>query len=297
MFNDSELLFSLEITIAYQFRNFMSYLRNVNKEGNFIFTPDYIKYTEVDDKKMSINDVYFDKNDLNRYIFNSKGKVTVGVNLEEFENKTDGIGRRDGIRICLKKDKDSINQLWIYILRQNGNPTASFITVKNVAINEEECPIILRKEPNVVTPIGNFIRIFKNIADIKSEYVVIQGYPNGILLQAYLNCKSNGTFEEIGETPIMRSDNKIQMPDLKTIEGMNTKEKKRINIVIKPEENIPNVIVTSEVLKNISKISNISAPIANVKIYIEKDNPMKIVCPIGFFGQLTIYVQNNENEG
>ena len=75
MFNDSELLFSLEITIAYQFRNFMSYLRNVNKEGNFIFTPDYIKYTEVDDKKMSINDVYFDKNDLNRYIFNSKGKV------------------------------------------------------------------------------------------------------------------------------------------------------------------------------------------------------------------------------
>jgi len=292
------VLFLIELTDAYSWRNLIDYLRCSNTEGNFIFSKKEISYKAIDGQNYLLNHVKIKTHKLFRWIFNSESDILVGIQLTEMQSNTKNIGKKDGMRMYLKPNDPNI---YMQILSTTKGPRGniSFVKTREIDFLDYEPPEYLRPkdEPNSIAIISDFAKTCKMLSSVKCDYVILQGYPKGVKMSAYLEGHLVGKSESFGTCEDAVSST-TKLPDIRSIvlnmpdvdPNMNVSGKK-VKILLRPVEGIPTIRVPSSIIGYLSKTNNTSQN-GIVMMYLEDGKPARFVFPVGYYGKLSIYIRD-----
>lgn len=302
------LIFLIEISDGYSFRNLIEYLSYTNTEGTFILQKKKIIYSEANGDGDLANHLVIKTCNLSKYIFNleDKDQYLLSVQLSELRANTKSIGKKDVLR--LYKRSDDIN-LYIQILSTNRGGRGNVLFVKTKSVDPEECQPFddtivgftrSKDEPNTNCIISDFAKTMKNLAQYKSDHILLKGYPNGILASSYLEGHINGRGEEFGNCEAFAP--RRSYPDINSIISKDSNnnnnvatplaETKKVRLIIKQAEELPLIKMTSRAALALGKTNNTSSN-GIVKMYLEAGKPCRFILPIGYYGKLTIYIRDN----
>lgn len=288
--NLDEFCFIAVFQEGYNIRNLIEYLKTTSTSGNFVFTKDSISYREMDKEEHICVDILINTNMIKSYKFNSDNDILVGVQLSDLRIGTKLIGKKD--EFCMYMKKELVNS-YLYIQpipfgSGLGKSTTHFVKTMNIEPTFLEMPTYEQTEtcPNTETNLIQFTRACKNVASIKSEYVLVKAYPKGIRFTSYIQGKINGIDEKFGNCSYSDEQsnkypdfNKL-MTELSISEVNNSRN-----------EELPTIEVSPQIFKSLGKINNTSTN-GSVTFHMEKDRPLKIRCPIGKCGILSIYISD-----
>lgn len=286
-------LFLAEFGNGYPFRNMIEHLKSTtNVEGHFVFNKDSITYKEINSDNILMNEVNLRTCDFNRYVFNSDYPIKVGVSLTEFRIFTSRITNKNGFRWYKRNSKDD-NHIYCQILSYvpNSRESVNFFLEKHIEDKEIGDPEYIRKTPNATCLISNFSKVCKEFGALKCNYIAIQGYPKGVTFTAVNQGNIAGKTEKFGTLELETK----KYPDLSEILKGNNSVNPDISdeqrFQIKRSKELPIIRISSATIKSLVKINNI-AHAETLSLYVEENNPMRIMCPIGTYGSLTIHLRN-----
>lgn len=296
----NDILALLELTDGYSFRNIVDYLRCSNTEGNFIFSKNKITYKQHN-AQSSLMNKFTIKACKVKYIFNAKNDILVGVQLQELQTHTKTISKKDGIRIYLKPDDPNV---YIQILSTNKGSSAgnvNFVRTKEIELCDFSLPKFTRKndEPNTIAVVGEFAKTCKTITSIKCDYVIFQGYPRGVKLSASLEGHIVGKAAKFGEIEDFLSGNN-KYPDIRSMIsnlpstsnfGLNSNDKKKVKIMLRPQEGVPTIRAPCSVVQYLGKTNNTSQN-GIIRIFLEEKRPLRILFPVGYYGKLVVLIRD-----
>jgi hypothetical protein len=301
--NLDKILVLLEITDGYSFRNTIDYIRYSNSEGNFIFSKDKVSYKQHDGTGFIMNILTLHTYYFAKYIFNSKEDedILAGVLLAELQSNTKNIGKKDGVRLYLKKDDPHI---YIQILSTNkgSRNNISFVRTKEIEYYDYLLPDFERsiKQPNANAVLNDFAKTCKNMAAIKCDYVIFQGYSKGVMMSAYLEGQLVGKGEKFGDCDNFPTHSGLY-PDIRSVINLteipeNTSTgaiagSKKVKLLIRPNENIPTIRISSSAMTALSKTNNTSQN-GIILMLFEDKKPARFIFPIGYYGELTVLIRD-----
>lgn len=298
---NDDIIFLMEVSDGYSFRNMIEHLKATNVDGHFVFSKKGINYQRIDANHILMNELYLRACDFQKYVLNVTDTVHVGVNLSDFQSITKQIGKRDGFRWYKKSYSvetsgtvNTSNSIYCQILNssKNSRSNINFFCEKNINIEQYEAGKFRREidNPNANCVIGDFSKTCKTIGSLKCDSVIIQGYSKGVSFTACNQGNITGRVEQFG---ICELEPKIY-PELSDI--LNGTINLNLNgddgsSVSNQSNGTALVHVPSSVIKSLGKMNNICNN-GIVKMYLEQDKPFRIICPIGPYGELTIYIRD-----
>lgn len=305
----SPLLFA-EFSDGYSFRNLIEYLKNTNIAGNFIFTPERITYSRSDANNTILNEIVILKSNLTYYVYNAPStEVIIGVTISNLRKITKPIGKKDSIRLYMLQGDPllyiqivSINTKALSrnnanFVRPQGGIDHLLYDVGDYTRSDEN--------PNCTIPIMDFCRMCTAMNSISCTFVTIRGLPRGAIFEAMTDGSISGRIDKFGiidnppPPPSISSDLSnidsvvsnlqsatIKMPTVKTP-----------RLVIQTAADLAETCIKVKIatIKALSKINNLSTPTGIIKLYMEPDRPLKLVCNIGNYGRLVIYLRDIES--
>jgi hypothetical protein len=273
---NSEYTFSISISDGYSFRNLIEYLKITNSTGNLIFKPNGIMYQNSNVDGTILNEFNLRAEDLPTYKFYSEGEITVGVNLNGLRLITKPIGRKDSIRMYMKNN-DEKGYLYLHInsAKSIDRENVSFIQPEYVDNVKYIVEGYTRQvgDPNLSIQSQQFTKIFSTINSLKCVTCGVKVFESGI---AFEGIKSNGTsghIERYGDCG-RKPDGSIDIND---------------------DIGVGEIGIKTNTIKAMTKLGNLSHN-DSIKLYMEKDLPLKIVTNIGSYGKLTIYIRDGNTE-
>lgn len=304
---DSPPCLFAEFSDGYSLRNLIEYLKNTNVAGNFVFTPEDITYSRSDAANTILNEIYIHKSDLSYYVYNAPAaEVVVGVTISNLRKITKPIGKKDSVRMYMLAG-DPL--LYIQIVSTNtkalSRNNANFVRPQaNIERLVYDVTGYTRTEdnPNCTIPITDFCRMCTAMNSISCSYVTIRGLARGAIFEAMTDGSISGRIDKFGiidehktvaPSPIDLSVIDSVMSNLHPdkIKASNVKTP-RLLIQAPIDESETRIRVRISTIKALSKINNLSPPTGHIKLYIEPDLPLKLVCKIGTYGKLTIYLRD-----
>lgn len=278
-----------EFTEGYTFRYLTEYLKNVNGKSKLIFTEDKICCYQGDLNNTVLNEVEIRRGDLTKYEFRDNEEISNGIDLNNLYLVTKPIGKKDGMRLFVGKDRSFYIQ---HIRPDTKQLDKNLATVKSCTIDDKTYKMVTpysrdENHPNCSVPVKDFHKICKALETIKYNYVTIKGFNKGIMFAGCLEGGFIGNSYQLGECissqSKLDSNVKVRLPE------------HPVKIVVKntyiPGE-IISINVRGTVIKWLVKLNNLSGPGGIIKFYVEKNRPLKIICNIGIYGKLTIYLRD-----
>ena len=276
---NQEYLFLISISDGYSFRNLIEYLKITNSTGNLVFRSNGISYQHSNLDGTILNQFIIRGDDLPTYKYFSEGEINVGVSLTNLRLITKPIGRKDSIKMYMKKD-DYKGYLYLHINSPKSidRENVSFIQPEHVENVEYIVEGYEREagDPNLSIQSQQFTKIFTTINSLKCVTCSIKVFQNGIVFEGI---KSNGTSGHIERYGDCGNKNSYIL-----------KNENEDNLTFVDEINIK-----TNTIKALSKLGNLSHN-DSIKVYMEPELPMKIVTNIGSYGKLTIYIRNMSKE-
>lgn len=276
--DDKNLLFIAELSDGYSFRNLVEYLKTTNSRGNFIFREDGIHYSQSDSSNKVLNIVDIRACDLSYYrFFSAKPEIVIGINIPNFRTITKSIGKKDGARIYMYQN-DPL--LYIRILNQNtkmlNKNNVNIIRPQSVeravyVVGEYKNP---ETSPNCTVPSIDFSKMCSAMNALRCSSVILQGYPKGVVFQAVLEGELIGRVDRFGDC---NTDEMV--PNFTSTPVSDEFTKLQIGVEL-------------STIKALTKLNNLSTN-GTIKIYMEPDLPIKIICNIGTYGRLTIHLDDS----
>lgn len=284
---DSLPLVTACFTEAYSFRNCVDYLRHACTTGNLIFTPKNISFSRSDANGTVLSQLEIRISDITKYKYDACDEneqvleeFAVGFNVSELAKATKSVGKKDGMYLYIPSGSNNIHIQTIGTSKGGGRSSVSYVpTLPDVqeTIYDPIEYIRSEDEPNVRIPASDFARTCNSMATNKCQYVRIIGYPEGIIFKGMM---AGHTVSQIDRYGICETRD--------TPPASNTSRIK----VITPSEEIAVINVrTVPLIKAMAKFSNLTSS-GIIKIYIEKDKPLKIISCVGNYGKLTVYLRN-----
>lgn len=297
--------FVAEFSDGYSFRNMIEYLRVTNTKGNFIFSREVIRYEQADATMTTLNQIEIETCELTQYEFNSRtSEIIMGVNIGDMRAITKTIGKKDSIRLY-KTSNDSL--LYIQIICHSTRGTRTNVSiVRPIAVDlvEYEFPGYKRTEkyPNCTVPTAEFAKMCTAMSSVKCNYVTVYGLPKGAIFEGLVEGSIFGRIERFGNhdgftTSTVQSDQSSDNPDLKVkVNNITVPSAPRPKLVIKTPntEQQVKIIVKMSTIKALAKLNNLSL-MGTVKIYMEPKNPLKLVCKIGTYGTLRVFIRSDDD--
>src|SRR3972149_5976470 len=167
-----DVIFLIEITDGYSFRNLIDYLRYTNTDGTFIFSKKRILFDEFDGDSTVFKHLVIKTCNLSKYIYNyKKENYYCSVQLSELQSSTRKIGKKDGVRLYQKYN--DIN-LYIQILSTNkgGRENILFAKTKTPDLENyhpfDEADFEFKRshdEPNANCILSDFAKTMKALTD------------------------------------------------------------------------------------------------------------------------------------
>lgn len=260
---------------GYSFRNLIEYLRSTNTHGNIMLDKDGIYYQQSDANESLINDFEIDASELVRYEFYSdKEHIVLGININDMRTLTKSIGKKDSVRLY-KLSQDPILYIQIMNSSERSADRSNMSIIRPQKLHQITYVLPEYTKPNLVVHALDFSKACAGMSTIKCPYVQTTSTGKGIVFKAVMNNGIVGKVESLGDT--------------KTASLESTPI--RLNIV--DRECYANVNIKASTVKALSKINNLTSN-GTVKIYTEKDKPLKFVTKIGIYGTLSIYVRSIE---
>jgi hypothetical protein len=280
------------------FRNMIEYIRLPSIDGVLRFTKHKIMYEQGDKDNNILNVVEMKTYELVDYEFISKSEeIVVGINLAELRNICRNVGKKD--HIDLYKLAGEPKNLYIRIRSQSEKGSESNLYLMNITTTDYTVYTLPeytkgKKDPTCTIYQSDFSKLCKSLVVIKCSHAMIHGFQKGIICKGILSTGIIGSVKEFGKC----NSNEASSSHLKSIEpdgtgsGTGTLVKAsrpppRLNIGEIGE--IERFRIDISIIKYLQKLNALS-PTGTIKIYIDKKLPMKMVCNIGTFGKMSIYL-------
>lgn len=290
----------LELSDGYSFRNLFEYLTATNTDANLAFTKDRISYRTVNAAGNLINEFELYPHEIPNYRLATEGKYNVGVNLTQFKGRiTHGIAKQDGIVIYTTTKKDSVYGQINTAKRSAGSSGVAECPIISVGEENFEFHPYKRKadNPNCTVSISEFVKVFSSFPQQKCAYVLAKGFPRGVVFEGFDKEGKVVKIHHFGQ--LSNADPGDVIPGYLTQFISNVtaiKENKKpppIVTVIRQDVSTYQtgmmVVITSDMVKSLIKLRNTSSS-GTVKFYFEEMAPMRIMCNIGTYGNLTIHM-------
>ena len=291
---DNDASFFATFTDGSSFRNLVEYIRLVSREGVFRFTKRTVLYEQGDDDNNILNVAELKTHELSDYEFISKSdEIVVGTNMSDLRNITRNVGKKD--HIDLYKLSDEPGNLYIRIRSQSekGSETTYLlpITSSNYTVYKLAEYSRGKRNPTCTVYQGDFSKLCKSLVTIKCSHAMVHGFEHGIIYKGILNTGKIGSVKEFGKC---RNNSSSTQTPLKSFypSGSGTiikanRPPPRLNIGEIGE--IERFRIDISIIKYLIKLNALS-PTGTIKIYVEKGLPLKMVCNIGSFGKMNVYL-------
>lgn len=301
---NSEYVFCLQVDDGYSFRNTVNYLKATNIEGHFSFSREGITYEQTDASGVLFNEIVLRKSDVQIYIYDSDDEMKVGVSLVDLHDITRKITKKDGLIIYRKKSAlesdDERYLIWFKIVPVNRTARSNTLYLKEKMFddcNYEQIKYARSiNDPNFNFNLSEFSKMCKNLSAIKCDTICIQGFKDEILLKAETEGKGSGHVERIGlssnNTNKDLKDIIAYIPEVKLEDQPPSGEvvKLKIGRTVITEIHVPRSII-----KGLTQMNNICAG-GTIKFYLEPNMPIRLICPIGHYGTLTVHLRGLPNK-
>lgn len=283
--NAQQLLMLAEFSDGYSLRNLIEYLKASNTTtGRLIFARDRISFVRSNHQATVLNEVVFRTYDLPRYYYNSEEPTIVfGANMTNIRPITRSIGKKDSARLFMQKGD---SRLYIQILSQNAKALSrenvNVIVSQNVDPEGYDLEEYVRSvdRPNCSVPCHDFTKMCGAMNSLKCSYVTAQGFENGMTFIGMIEGNIFGRVDRFGECGTGLTD----MPLLNAAPGESSSAGGAQ----------PSIRISISIIKALSKINNLTSN-GNIRMYFEQDRPLKLVCNVGTYGQLDIYLKEEDS--
>ena len=283
---------------GYTFRNLIEYLKGTNIRGHFRFGKDVIRYIQDNDGHTVLNEIEIDTSDLIEYEFESiLPEIVIGIQIDMMRNITRAIGKKDSLRIYKVPNEDTI---YLQIVGQ----TASIDDQANVGhiqplqvktITDYTIPDYQRAErdPNCTVTATEFSKMCSGMSNLKVQTVTTTGYLRGVNFKAGTPGQVSGKIYQYGRinerSKIITSLQTISFDQSKVIKP----EGPVATLKIRSSNEIDTLTIPIAIIKSLAKLNNLSTA-GTIKIFMEDKNPLKLLCNIGNYGKLRVYIRSAE---
>lgn len=294
---DNDASFFATFIDGSSFRNMIEYIRLPNIEGVFRFTKHRIRYEQGDSDNNILNVIDLKTYELTDYSFDSKSdEIVVGVNLADLRNITRNVGKKD--HIDLYKLSGEPKNLYIRIRSQSEKGSESNLYLLPITTTSYTVYTLPKyeqgkKDPTCTVYQTDFSKLCKSLVTIKCSHANVHGFKNGVIYKGILNTGAIGSVKEFGKCTASSHNNQTHLKSLfpgDTSKGSIIKSKlppPRLNIGEIGE--IERFRIDISIIKYLIKLNALS-PTGTIKMYIEKGLPLKMVCNIGTFGKMYVYL-------
>lgn len=304
--SSQEPLVIAEFMDGYSFRGIIDYLKLTNVSGTFIFSKDFITYSQSDAKNSVLNNLDIRTCDLTHYKLHHDAPIAYGVNMNNMKHTMGVIGKKDGVRLI-----SFAHQPFIFIqhLGQGSDRTsdrnASMIRVQTTEPLQMTVEGYRRAEndPNCTVRVQSFCKTCADIVRVKCDYITIKSSSHGIRFQAMLDGNIAGSYYEFGsfnKNPFEEDSKTIQLKRLTQYLASLSLEPAAppaaagagpapVRLIIKDSEDDDSIRIRSSHIKALSKLVN-SFRDGTVKMYMEPGLPLKLVFN-NTYCRLTIFLQ------
>lgn len=291
---DNDASFFATFVDGSSFRNMIEYIRLNNTKGVFRFGDKKIKYEQEDSTGKVLIIVEIKTYELTDYNFRSRcDEIPIGINLAKLRDITRVIGKKDHMDLYRLSGEPDILYIRVKSQTEKGSGDQSNLYPVYLIENNYETYGVPqyargRKDPNCTIYQSDFSKFFKSIAVIKCNHVILHCFEYGIVVKGITNFSTVGAVKEFG-----RCNQNTGTQNLKSVVGAynitkSDKPKPRLNITELGE--VEKYKISLDVAKTLNKLNGLS-PNGTIKIYAEKGLPLKMVCNIGSFGKMTIYIK------
>ena len=303
---DDSTVFSATFIDAITLKSIVGYLQSTNKEGNFTFGYDSIKYTQVIEKDSDgnissqiLNEMFIDPSWLVDYEYISEyPEYTVRIKLDKLKALLADIKGKCGVTIY-KVEEDTTIFLQISgsesgIDNQSNighmQPTP-FSSCDESSIDVYDFPPESR--PTCTISSESFSRACTSFTRIDSTQIDVCGYANGFTIVAKVSAGEPGKVFRFGKV----TDKELS----ESVHGSDHFDNNEFGIVIvdSDDEEIgmsnpkPMVSIGKKTLKSLAKVRNLASD-QTIKFFMAPGLPIKIVASVGNYGVIRIYVRDAE---
>lgn len=300
---DPDASFVAEFCAGYIFRMLIEYLRDTNTSGNLIVTRDHITYTQADGLGRLLNDVVIYTHELTKFQFNSRTpKIIVGINTNDFRNKVKNVRKKYQVTLYKEPGQDN---LFMEIHGQSGSGGGNIITIESEHVSLTEVHVSKYSSPdnrpNCTISSEAFTEKCNVLKDSAVSRVEISGYPGAMVMLGRSESGGIARLCHLGDLPDDPDEPGEGIMSKLDISKLNiTKSSVVPKFVVHDDLPISaralrSIIVDVSTIKALARLNNITPNGGTVKIYFERDKPVKLICHIGTFGQLTVFLKGIDN--
>lgn len=263
---DPDSHFVAEFIDGYSFRNLIELPRVVSATCNLHFSKDGIYYEQADPDQCIIMRWIIHADELIDYDYKSKNPQTiVGVNINNLRTVTKTVGKKDGLKIYKVAGEKPV-YIQVMGASERGTERKNVSTILTQAVEQVYYDIPeyteADKGPNCVVQAGIFAKVCTNITSVKCKTILVTSNKQGITLSAVMDNNIISRAENLGDGTRSRP----------MVDNGEVSIKTKYTII-----------------KALSKINNLSSQ-GMIKFYSQPGNPIKMVCKIGSYGILEIYL-------
>jgi hypothetical protein len=265
-----------EITAGYAFRHCVDYWNQLFTDINLVFDSAGFSFSKMDSQKHTIN--HFILYRFSYYLFNHEDdELTFGLKVEALRQITQGIQRRQGLRIV----KYKINKkFFIPIVGADGVPTREKDHIPPKRLSETRIdmkaldPKLFRLVCNV--PVLRFHTMLQSFCKMKvpsdNLYAEVKVYEAGLRFRLSDALKSANKCEYFGTIPDATDED----------EDEDEEEPTAANIFY----------IRKQVLKAMVKLNNTCSNGCVIPVYYCEGKPILLVWPFENLGEQRIYIKS-----
>lgn len=275
---------------GYSLRNVFQFLRNTCRCVHLVFDPEGITIEEENAQGSILVRCRIRADDLTNYQYNQDPEKVpsffCAFNAAEMQKATKAVAKKDGLKLYVKGGSNP--NIYIEVLNvgsgSNGDGLKMIPLIENNKGGFYDIKYE-RKRANAKPPINQFSKFCADIASLKCTKVHFIAFEHGVLIQG-LETNEIKTIKRFGDVNIPSLPSSSR--NFRNGTGISG-NKPRLNIHY-PDE-VGRITIAASAIRLMSKFNNL-CPTGIIKIFIEKENPLKIISNIGCYGTLTLYIKH-----
>jgi hypothetical protein len=294
--NKKDLVFFIDFHDGYAFRQLMEFLKLTVTSIPMYFSENGISILQGNGSGSIVVNINIKGHELLTYYFNKDLANTkeedetyhlVCFNVSKFRDTIKSTARKEGIRI-FQYANDTTVHIQVYGGNKNGEGGTSIETQTYTPIQYEmsgfEQSIF---QPNCKSPLSEFCNSCGQFGKVKStKYTNFICYEKGVKVTAYSETGVISMFKKWGECK-----------DDEETSTSNFSKNKVVHLVkkTKPNNKVFNVKIPIDVIKALSKLSNLTNN-GIMRIYCEAHDIIRFMVSISYYAELIIYYRTTDEE-
>nr|QBK93567.1 MAG: proliferating cell nuclear antigen [Pithovirus LCPAC404] len=295
MASSSNILVSGQFYDGYVYKKLIETLGGSISQGNIIFKEDIWYLCELDSNESLMIFLVIRTDELINYQYNhSEPELMVGVDFESFHRHSKSIGKKNSVEFQVKRDDAG----QIVMALHSENMTSSIIYPINVIREKVEIPTYNQNRKPILIKGGEFSKICSSMGqlpNLSEDMIVISAYDRGFKIEAFestgesLKTKDFGSLSTAEENILERDETTGEYSSILSCENLTyiSEDSAKDGVICR-------FAIEKSRIKALARLDSLSH-MGLIKFIFEKDRPMKMMCQVGSYGTIQIFVKNALN--